>query len=180
MPARDDAPLTGRLVVATPDLADDNFEHAVVLILEHESEGALGVILNRTRGIDVVSLLPAWHELASSPAVLFSGGPVQPDEAVICLGRSTAPAQPITEDLGVVDLERSPEEQADVTAVRLFTGYAGWGPGQLEEEIEAGSWFVVEPTAEDPLTADPDGLWRRVLLRQGGVFTTVTDDPSLN
>ncbi len=180
MPARDDAPLTGRLVVATPDLADENFEGAVVLILEHEAEGALGVILNRTRGIDVVSLLPAWHDLAAAPAVLFSGGPVQPDEAVICLGRSATPAQPVTTDLGVVDLERGPEEQADVTAVRLFTGYAGWGPGQLEEELEAGSWFVVEPAAEDPLTADPDGLWRRVLLRQGGIFLTVTEDPSLN
>ncbi|MFO8075025.1 MAG: YqgE/AlgH family protein [Egibacteraceae bacterium] len=180
MPARDDAPLTGRLVVATPDLADENFDRAVVLILEHEAEGALGVILNRTRGIDVVSLLPAWHDLAASPAVLFSGGPVQPDEAVIGLGRSATPAQPVTANLGVIDLEHPPEEQADVTEVRLFTGYAGWGPGQLEEELETGSWFVVDPTAEDPLTADPDGLWRRVLLRQGGVFTTVTEDPSLN
>lgn len=180
MPSRDDGPLPGRLVVATPELDDPNFAHAVVLLLEHADQGALGVVLNRPRGIEVGALLPTWHDLASEPAVLFTGGPVQSDEAVIAVGRSEQPAQPITDDLGVIDLEIPPESQPEVTAVRLFTGYAGWGAGQLEEELEAGTWFVVPCEADDVLTTDPQGLWRRVLLRQGGVFTTIPEDPSMN
>ena len=180
MPLRDDGPLPGRLVVATPELDDPNFAHAVVLLLEHAEQGALGVVLNRPRGIEVKALLPAWHDLASDPAVLFTGGPVQSDEAVIAVGLAEQPAQPITGGLGVVDLEVPPESQPEVTAVRLFTGYSGWGAGQLEEELEAGNWFVVGCEADDVLTSDPRGLWRRVLLRQGGVFTTIPEDPSTN
>ena len=180
MPLRDHGPLPGRLVVAAPELDDPNFAHAVVLLLEHAEQGALGVVLNRPRGVEVGALLPAWHDLASEPAVLFTGGPVQSDEAVIAVGRSRHPAQPITEELGVIDLEKPPESQPEVSAVRLFTGYAGWGAGQLEAELEAGSWFVVKCETEDVLTTDPRGLWRNVLLRQGGVFTTITEDPSSN
>lgn len=174
------APLTGRLVVATPDLSDGNFAHAVVLVLEHGDEGALGVVLNRPRVIDAEALLPVWGALSSAPGVLFTGGPVQADQAVIGLGRGEGGGQEVLSGIRVLDLESEPEDHPDITEVRLYVGYAGWTEGQLEAEIEAGGWFVVDAEPEDVFNADPEGLWRRVLLRQGGVFKTVTEDPTLN
>lgn len=180
MTSKAHAGLVGRLLVATPELADTNFALAVVLVLEHAPEGALGVVLNRSRGISVDALMPEWHDRASPPGTLFNGGPVQPDEAVIALGAATDPAQPVLEGIGVVNLEHPPEQQPEITAVRLFTGYAGWGPQQLEDELAEGSWFVVEATPQDALTRRPERLWRDVLLRQGGMFATATPDPSQN
>lgn len=172
--------LAGRLVVATPELRDGNFAHTVVLVLDHGAEGALGVVLNRPRSIDVRALMPAWGELAAAPGVLFTGGPVQADEALIGLGHGDGGGQEIVPGVRVLDLETEPIDHPDIGSVRLFVGYAGWGQGQLEQEIASGSWFVVDADADDSFTEDPEGLWRRVLSRQGGLFVTVTEDPSLN
>jgi putative transcriptional regulator len=89
--------------------------------------------------------------------------------------------QPVLGDhVGIVDLGLEP---ADVDAVRLFAGYAGWGGGQLEAEISAGGWFVLDALPSDPLSAEPEELWREVLRRQGGnlaLFAACPPDPSLN
>jgi putative transcriptional regulator len=173
-------PLTGHLLVATPDLGDGNFSHTVVLVLEHGDEGTLGVVLNRPRVIDVHAVLPQWGGLAADPPVLFTGGPVQADQAVIGLGRGTGGGQEVLPGIRVLDLESEPADHPDIEVVRLFVGYAGWGSGQLDSEIADGGWFVVDADPEDPFTKEPDGLWRAVLHRQGGLFRTVTEDPSLN
>lgn len=187
-------PARGRLVVATPDLQDPNFESTVVLLLEHGPGGALGVVLNRPSPLPVSEAMasgPAegpsssWSLLATDPDVVFVGGPVQPN-AVIALARSGAvsdPArwEPVFDDVGVINLGHGPvPEVGDLKRLRVFAGYAGWGPDQLETEIEAGSWFVVEALPEDGFSPAPEALWREVLVRQGGLFTTVTTDPSLN
>lgn len=187
-------PARGRLVVATPDLEDPNFEHTVVLLLEHGPGGALGVVLNRPSPLPVSEAMasgpgegPAtsWSLLATAPDVVFVGGPVQPN-AVIALARSGAVADParweaVYDDVGVINLGDGPvPEVGDLKRLRVFAGYAGWGPDQLETEIEAGSWFVVEALPEDGFSPTPEELWREVLVRQGGLFTTVTADPSLN
>jgi putative transcriptional regulator len=86
--------------------------------------------------------------------------------------------------LGTLDLERDPDDLAmGVEAIRVFAGYAGWGPGQLEREIEAGAWFIVPAEPGDVMSDDPEQLWKRVLRRQGGqlaVVATFPADPSLN
>lgn len=180
MSADHDAPLTGRLLAATPDLTDGRFAHSVVLVLDHGDEGALGVVLNRPREIDARTLMPAWGELAAEPPVLFAGGPVQADQAVIGLGRGDGGGQEVIPGIRVLDLETEPLDHPDIDLVRLFVGYAGWGAGQLEGEIEAGGWFLVDAEPEDPFTKAPERLWREVLRRQGGVFLTVAEDPTLN
>ena len=176
--------LSGRLLVATPVLADPNFSHSVVLLLEHSEEGAVGVVLNRPSEVTVTSALPAWSALAAAPKVVFLGGPVQVNSAVIGLGRvsdSTATVQPVLPDVGIVQLGVDPAQQAaGLSAVRLFAGYGGWGKGQLEREVGGGGWFVVDARADDVFSAAPQRLWRQVLLRQGGVFRTVAENPSLN
>ncbi|HVL98154.1 MAG TPA: YqgE/AlgH family protein [Egibacteraceae bacterium] len=177
--------LTGRFVVATPALTDGNFAHTVVLLLEHKTDGAVGVVVNRATDAALSVALPRWATLAAEPAVVFAGGPVQPD-ALIGLARTYGPPEgdglaAIFPGVGVVDLSADPTLLgAAIAGVRVFAGYAGWGGGQLETEIAAGSWFVVDARAEDVFTEAPGALWRGVLRRQGGVFTTIPADPTAN
>jgi putative transcriptional regulator len=179
-------PLTGRLVVASHDLTETGFRRAVVFVLAHDTDaGAAGIVLNHPGPADTPERLRRWLALAAPPAVLFHGGPVGPD-TVIGVGATDDPDgpdgwQPLIDGLGVFDLAGDVEAARErLRAVRLFVGYAGWTVGQLEAEIAAGAWFVVDADAADPLTSTPAQLWRAVLARQGGLFTTVPDDPGLN
>ncbi len=176
-------PLRGRLLVATPDLEDSNFFRTVVLILEHGAAGALGVVLNRpSTETPVADSLPAWSDLVPEPAVFFVGGPVQPEGAIglARLDGDPPPAgfAPLFDDLGTVDLEQDPDQVTPrVDRVRVFVGHSGWGPGQLERELDAGGWFVVALDRADPWTDAPDRLWRRVLRRQRGAERLFADFP---
>jgi putative transcriptional regulator len=184
-------PTAGTLLVALPTLEQPEFHRTVILMLAFgASEGALGVVLNRPNEVPVGDLLPGWEELAAPPESVFVGGPVSRD-AVICLasmkagaGAGEAPVDgcaPIPggpDGLATLDLHRQPYEMTPaVHAVRLFSGYAGWSAGQLEQELATGSWLVVPSTSEDAFTDDPDGLWARVLRRQGGHVALYADAP---
>ncbi len=180
--------LRGRLLVATPILGDPNFDHTVVLVLEHGDDGAVGVVLNRPTETDVAEPLPGWHRLAAEPAVVFLGGPVSPT-AAICLGRGwpgeTATGyEALFGSLGTVDLSLDPDEATSaLQAIRVFVGYAGWGEGQLEGEIEAGAWFVVDAHPDDALSSEPEELWRAVLRRQRGhmaMYANFPPNPAMN
>ncbi len=179
---------TGRLLVATPALEDPPFERAVVLLLDHDEDGALGVVLNRATGVTVRETLDGWQDLVADPPVLFGGGPVEPT-AVVALGRAPAGVasdgfSPIVDNVRLVDLDMDPALAAvDLERVRLFAGYAGWAPGQLEDEVEQGAWFLVNARAGDVFTDDPDALWRQVLARQPGhlrMLASFPDDPTMN
>ncbi|SNS98903.1 putative transcriptional regulator [Actinacidiphila glaucinigra] len=186
--------LTGRLLVATPALADPNFDRAVVLLLDHDEEGSLGVVLNRPTPVGVGDVLEPWAGLAGAPQVVFQGGPVSLDSA---LGLAVVPGEPrdgedaeplgwrrVFGAIGLVDLEAPPELlAAELGSLRIFAGYAGWGPGQLEDELVEGAWYVVESEPGDVFSPDPDQLWRSVLRRQRSelaMVATYPDDPSLN
>jgi putative transcriptional regulator len=168
-------------------MGDENFERTVILVLEHSDEGALGLVLNRPSGMEVGEPLPGWERMASTPPVVFVGGPVSPESA-ICLARvqdeDAEGWTGLVGGLGALDLTRDPDEAAAfVEAIRVFAGYAGWTGGQLESEIEAGGWFVVDAEEADAMTADPDDLWREVLRRQRGtlrLFADYPEDPTSN
>jgi len=176
------------LLVATPLLGDPNFERTVVLLLEATEEGAVGVVLNRPSETGLVDALPGWATRAADPAVVFVGGPVDQTAAIgLARGDGTdddGPVTPVLADVGILDLGREGEiETLAVDAVRIFAGYAGWGPGQLEGEIDQGAWFVVDATPDDALSSDPEELWRSVLRRQQrdlAMFAAFPDDPSMN
>ena len=190
--------LAGRLLVATPALADEPFRRAVVLLLDHTgASGATGLVLTRPGAVDVDAVLPAWQRFVSAPGRLFVGGPVGQDGALglaavpgsadaTAGGRAAEPLgfQRLVGSFGVVDLDAPPEVVAPGAAgLRIFAGHSGWSPGQLEEEIAAGAWYVVEAEAGDPFTDDPEGLWSAVLRRQRGDLALVAsfpDDPSMN
>jgi putative transcriptional regulator len=182
--------LTGRLLVATPALGDPNFARAVVLVLDHDESGALGVVVNRPTEVPVGEVLPNWQPFITDPGVLFQGGPVALDSA---LGLAVLPGQGdeeplgwrrVVDGLGLVDLDVPPELlAAEMADLRIFAGYSGWGTGQLEEELAAGAWYVVRGQARDAFSDAPDRLWRAVLRRQGGdlaMVSTYPDDPSMN
>lgn len=171
---------TGMLLVATPALLDPNFVRTVVFLIQHEAEGTVGVVLNRPTTEQVADHLPALAGRTVDPPAVFSGGPVEPAVA-IGLERGESVARPIegVAGVGMVDLV---EEEAPGRC-RVFSGYAGWGPGQLEEEIDEGSWIVVPATADDVFSPDPDQLWSAVLRRQGGRLALLAShplDPTLN
>jgi putative transcriptional regulator len=177
-----------RLLVAAPSLRDPNFERTVVLVVEHAEEGALGVVLNRPSDTDLAVALPRWEAVAAEPPVVFVGGPVAPT-AAIGLGAASAPGEvegwrPIFAGIGSLDLEHDPDDLAvPVRDVRIFAGYAGWSPGQLEEEVESGAWYVVDALPDDARCPEPDDLWSAVLRRQGGPLALVANfppDPSMN
>ena len=185
----------GRLLVATPQLSDPNFTRTVVLVLEHDDPGAVGVVLNRPLHVEVGEILDAWADLASAapPAVVFSGGPVSPDAVIGLALPAGAAADPgwrpvvggdSASGAGIVDLSLAPVDQpVALRSVRLFSGYAGWAPGQLEDELDDGGWFLLDALADDLFAADPERLWHDVLQRQGGslaMLATYPATPSLN
>ena len=184
----------GSLLVATPALVDPNFAHTVVLVLDHDEDGSLGVVLNRPSPVPVAEVLPGWDEVLSGPDVLFQGGPVATDSALAVAGlRSLAGADEWEEPVGfrrlfghtgVVDLDTPSEIIAPaLSRMRVFAGYAGWGSGQLEAEVEEGSWYVLPSDPADLFADTPELLWARVLRRQPGELAWVSTmplDPTLN
>jgi putative transcriptional regulator len=182
--------LTGRLLVATPTLGDPNFSRTVIYVLDHDETGTLGVVVNRPTTVPVGEVLPDWQQYTTDPGVLFQGGPVALDSA---LGLAVLPGvgddepvgwRRVVDGLGLVDLDAPPEVLVDgMAGLRIFAGYAGWGSGQLEDELAEGAWYVVPGLAGDAFTAAPEGLWRAVLRRQGGdlaFVSTYPDDPTQN
>lgn len=181
--------LAGKLLVATPLLQDPNFARTVVFLCAHDEDGAFGVVLNRPVPLlEVEEHLPAWDPYVSPPRVLFSGGPVEHTVAVALArhGRGTLAAveTELPARLSLFDIGQPPEEAAPgVEALRVFSGYAGWGAGQLEKELGEEAWFVVEVDEDDPFTREPDKLWTKVLRRQPGrlaMFAYFPPNPTFN
>lgn len=181
--------LTGQLLVAAPVLSGDDFRRSVVLVLDHNEDGALGVVVNRPLEVDVAAVLPAWQPYATVPGKLFKGGPVALDSALGLVAVPGDDEEPlgvrrILGSLGLVDLDTPPEVVVpELSGLRIFAGYAGWGAGQLEREIAEGAWFVVDAEPRDAFTDSPQDMWRVVLRRQRGelaMMSTFPDDPSMN
>lgn len=176
--------LQGKLLVSSPALVDPNFRKTVVLITHHDDEGAMGLVLSRPSEVRATEAVPALEGLPGAADPVFVGGPVQP-EAFMALAEFEdvdESAAPVFGDVGFVAAEAEPDDLA-VRRVRLFAGYAGWGPGQLEAELEEPSWIVVGAEAGDPFADDPDELWRQVIQRKGGPFSLMENmpfDPGLN
>jgi putative transcriptional regulator len=179
--------LKGRLLVAAPPLHDPNFFRTVVLLLDHDDHGALGLVLNRPGELVACDVVPRLAPLLDDEAILYVGGPVQQD-GVIGLAEYLDPAafgaQPVVGPVGVLDADLEPDELTDgIARVRAFQGYAGWGPGQLEAELSEEAWILAPAHAADAFDDDPGTLWRRALERLGGRYTMVArmpEDPGVN
>lgn len=163
-------PGAGALLVAAPTLTDPNFFRSVVLLMNADEDGAVGVIINRMTDVPVREYLPDWCDLLAPPRMIFDGGPVRPETAI---GVGVRPGvkpdamwRPIPGGIGFIDVGQPPGEVIGVSETRIYAGYAGWGAGQLEAEMEIGSWFAVVGNADDVFDPVPGTLWRRILQRQ--------------
>ena len=177
--------LRGKLLIASPSLLDPNFARTVVLITEHNEEGAMGVVLNRPSETEVGEVAPELGPIVAAEPV-FIGGPVQP-QALVVLAEFNDPeaaAWIVVADVGFVAAETESEdlEQA-IRRGRVYAGYSGWGAGQLEGELAEDAWIVEPPLPAELFPDDPAQLWQDVLARKGGQFALIArmpDDPSMN
>jgi putative transcriptional regulator len=181
----------GSALVAAPGLRDPNFCRTVVLIIEHQASGSLGVVLNRPSNVAVRDVLPLWGLHATGPQALYVGGPVQ-RRAALCVAALPAGVDAertegmikVRGSLVLVDLDADPDLMTPrLRGLRVFAGYASWGADQLAGEISRGDWLVV-PALPDDVLAPPDtDLWGRILRRQGmplALLATYPTDPVLN
>jgi len=172
--------LKGSLLVATPALVDPNFRRTVVLVAEHGEAGAMGVVLNRPSETAVAEAIPELVSLAGDEEPVFVGGPVAVD-SLLALAEVEQPDETLELVVGAVAFVQDPEVPA--LRGRIFVGYAGWSPGQIEAELDEESWVVVPAEPDDVFSDDPDELWSSVLRRQGGplaLLSSMPPDPSLN
>ena len=178
--------LKGQLLISAGGLMDPDFRHTVVLVGEHGPEGALGVVLNRPLDVTVEEGIPELRTFVPSDTPVFQGGPVQPESPVI-LAEFTGPdgreQLPVFGNVGFLIGDVPADVIEDIRRARVFAGYSGWGPGQLESELAAGSWIVHPATEEDVFTDAPELLWSRVLRRKGPEYERLSKmpyDPSMN
>jgi putative transcriptional regulator len=177
--------LKGHLLISSGGLYDPNFRHTVVLLGEHNDEGAVGIVLNRPLNVTVAQAVPQLASLVAPEEPLFQGGPVQPSTPVLLVE---------LEDPGLVDVlafgsvgflvgDVSPEVRSRIRRARVYAGHSGWGPGQLEAEMDQDSWIIEPALADDVFTDAPERLWSRVLERKGPAYRRLSRmpfDPSMN
>ena len=179
--------LRGKLLLASPTLLDPNFVRTVVLIAEHSEEGAMGLVLNRPAASTVSEAVPDLAWLTGGEEQVYVGGPVASD-SVIVLAEFDEPSLAgvlIDDDLGFVSSGSGDlgEVAGGVRRARVFAGHAGWGPGQLDDELEEESWIVEPPLREEIFSEDAEQLWAAVLRRKGreyALLSTMPPDPSVN
>ena len=177
--------LQGQLLVASPGLFDPNFRRTVVLVTEHNEDGAAGLVLNRPTEAEVSEVVPQLESLVDDGDRVFMGGPVQTN-GVLVLGEFLDPddaAVPLFGSLGFPSLEEPEEVVPLTTRRRIFAGYAGWGSGQLEDELAREDWILEAAQNDDAFTEAPEELWADVLRRKGGIYELVArmpEDPSVN
>ncbi len=171
--------LRGQLLIAAPAL-HDYFRRTVVLVIEHTTDGAMGVVLNRESETLVADAVPQLAELATEEELVRIGGPVSP-QSVVALGEFADRAEagtPVVGSVGTIDPDA---ENSSLRRIRVFAGYTGWAPGQLDDELEQEAWVVTPAQAGDAF-ADGD-IWSEALRRKGGnyrLLSTMPADPSLN
>jgi len=178
----------GALLVAVPPLADPNFRRTLILLCDHTTEGSFGLVLNRPTGLSLAQVLD--DTALGFDAPLWSGGPVQTDTLhyLHAFGDAVDGALPVLDGVqwgGAFDAlcEGLADEHLDAERVRFFAGYSGWGPGQLDAEVDDGAWIVLDADASLVFDDRGDTLWRSVLRRLGGeyaILSTFPDDPQMN
>lgn len=177
------ASFSGKLLVASPLLQDPNFYRTVVFLFEHSDDGAVGTVLNRPTADPASEHLPDWKDLIATPDVVFVGGPVRNEIAVgVAEFDDAGSDEERPAGIGFIDLTDPPNPESAPRQIRIFSGYSGWGAGQLEVELAVDSWFIVDALVED-VFGDPDDLWSRVLRRQEGrlrLYAEFPDDIALN
>ena len=177
--------LKGHLLISSGGLYDPNFRHTVVLVGEHNADGALGVVLNRALNLTVEQAIPELTAFVPSGEALYQGGPVQPESPVLLaeFEEASVPDLHVFDSVGFLIGDVTTPLEEGIRRARVYAGYSGWGPGQLEAEMAEDSWIIEPAQVEDVFTDAPDLLWSRVLRRKGPDYDRLSKmpfDPSMN
>lgn len=180
-------PERGRLLISEPFLPDPNFERTVVLLCDHNEEGSFGFVLNKP---SLLKLNEVMEEIGSLDSLVFMGGPVQQD-TLHFINRTVS----VTSAVDIVDnvywggdfenlITLIDTKQISSQDIRFFLGYSGWGPGQLDAELEQESWIVCDYVTNQLLfDTEPAQLWKKALESMGGKFSVISNypvDPRMN
>ncbi len=180
--------LDGHLLIADPRLADSNFYHSVVLITQHSGDGASGLVMNQPSNVE---LQDVWEELSDTPlarnASVYLGGPVQGPLSALHDNARLADFQVLSQLFFSMNRQMLDELMSTADGdCRVFSGYSGWGPGQLEQELDVGGWLTM-PARNELVFADPETIYKDVceelghdILFAGQPPGRGTVDPSLN
>lgn len=166
----------GKFLVASRELRDPNFAETVILLVDYDERGALGVIVNRPSEVRLTEALPEVKELRRRKDTIFLGGPVARDRMVVLLRAAKAPPQSVlvfdqVYATGSLDALRGSVERND--GVRAYAGYAGWGPRQLDAEVARGDWLIGPADSKAIFEEHPNGVWRKLLERLAGDWAAV-------
>ena len=179
----------GVFLIASPHLKDPNFRQTVVLICEHGPGGSLGLVVNRRTDQHIMDVLPQATGLHEKTGLVYRGGPVQKDSLLILhrISGEIPESQPIFDGVclggDLVVLEQVCAQDGPGDLIRVYMGYAGWAPGQLQFELATGSWLVTPADLKVVFARDPLQSWPTILRSLGGIFSTYATmpvDPSLN
>lgn len=162
-------PAKGKLLVARRGLLDPNFAETVILLLDYDEEGAMGLVINLPTELRVATVLPEVGGLAERDDRVYVGGPVAVSQMLLLVRSEEAPEDSLHVFADVylstsrALLERLGGEGRDAIAFRVFAGHSGWAPGQLDAEIGRGDWHVLPADAEVVFDDDTDVLWRDLI-----------------
>ncbi len=165
------------LLVSSPALVNTTFGRSVVFVWQHDENGAVGVIINQPSVEPVLEHIPEWESALAVPLVVFFGGPVEPETAV-GLAQGYEGSAPVGVGTALVDLSLPPPEGLSA-CVRVFSGYTGWAPDQLDAELEEGAWLTAPAFPEDLTTSDPDILWSDVIDRLSDDYQLLKTMPAV-
>lgn len=176
---------TGSLLIASPGMHDATFDRTVVFVIEHDEAGSMGLVLNRPSELLVSDALPDFG-LFAHPDRLYVGGPVEQGTALV-LAEPSDPASPdmhfMHNGIGLLDLATKRDPSVHLERARVFSGYAGWGPRQLETELRSGAWIIGRCDPSDLWAGEWQTLWARVIGRQGDMadfLSAYPEQPWLN
>ena len=178
-------PINGSLLISNSNLLDPNFRRTIVLIGHHDEQGAVGVVLNQPLAVAVGEAVPPLGSLVDPSDPLFDGGPVEPDSVVVIadfIDPSRAEVLAMG-SIGFLPPEAGEDIGESIRRARVYAGYSGWGPGQLEAELAEGTWIVAPALPGDVFHEQPAKLWDEVLRRLGrgyDMLRLMPRDPSMN
>jgi len=161
----------GKLLVASRDLADPNFAETVVLLVHHDAEGVVGLILNRRTDVPLSRALEGLKAAKDRSDPVYLGGPVEPPAVFALLQSPTKPegAEHIFGGVYLIStktlFEQTISARPDPGVFHVYLGYAGWTNGQLRKEVELGAWFIFQADAGTIFNSDPDSLWSRMIRK---------------
>lgn len=171
-PAQDSDLAAGKFLVASRALGDPNFSETVILLIRYdEDQGAMGLIVNRRSDVPLSRIFEDLKLAKGRQDPAYLGGPVETDNVLALIKTPDAPesAQKIFGNVYLVAnqelLEKSLADKAEPSVFHVYLGYAGWGAGQLERELEVGAWHIMRPDAASIFAPDPDAVWQKLIRR---------------